>query len=1062
MPPQSDEPDSSSGRNLANNMSQHGTATTTNSVDLDASFSLMPNGSSGVPSTPCATTIHMDPEVILQASLEFQHSHAIPLPLPMADSRTSSSRLYPSTESLSQVVDDDEMERNWKAAARSSLKKRATNPTESAAQYTDSDGVYITTEEGVIVRKISLAVEDTPSAKVPHAQAYSQFGQEESKMEESSVPLAARIPESSPAAAAGASLSAKSTKDDDMLAQKRAAYGGHDTMCDLPTRAATHNTQEDEDDMIALKRAAYEGRSTTTSLPVTRMPDQQAHATVVEYDVHPSDTTVDAVEAEFMGQDYGATLNSYESSTPPAAEASQMVGDVQQNEVDFTATTTLGEATEATVIESGPMEKATPEAWSAAPAAEALVLEEGGLESSMVVELDSKPPAIDHTQQPWHEQGTFGVAEPDTQADQQAEATVVDYDVHPSDFSTDAIQAEYVGQDYHAAVGVSDSLENGILAAEASHVTGSTEDAVPVVGNETEEVTEATVIESGPMEKATAEAWSAAPAEEAQVLEETTTAIAPEIVSKPPAVSTSDTWERDGSSGGGFAMAHREAEVVGITEEIHPSEMTENAAQAELIGSDFNCAIAVPSNEQEQLGGSASEGMVEEAEIVVEEEARPMFADTPATPQTPTVEPQEAHATLINEVEFNHLDQGSQVAQHASPVTAILNESCTTADLSSVAQPATTVTILEDSNGENASSAKRDPLAVRAVSAPTSLRSQNQFEDDPIDTPAMLRGALSALVAINEPEWMRAPFLSDDGDDIYPLLPPPVSVTATHANDDATNIQGPVPPSIPSPATPDVTISNTSRSSRASGGSDAIDSQGGGIQGVSGWLHIVLLSAAASNKSFFKFSSNIFRSTNSVMDILFGNGKSGNRRRGPVCDLDSLTGSVLPRTLLPSSVIYSEATKSWVATVNTNQRALETNNVEESSKALRAFSVPTKKQAMALAIAWAPPKMNPFTSNPVCFVCEAQFAVFRRACHCRNCGVCVCNSCTMQWPSKMLPATYHRKRESVVNICKACDWLCSAFRLSLLHGDHDKACALHSTGNINLTTPFANVKGELL
>lgn len=196
------------------------------------------------------------------------------------------------------------------------------------------------------------------------------------------------------------------------------------------------------------------------------------------------------------------------------------------------------------------------------------------------------------------------------------------------------------------------------------------------------------------------------------------------------------------------------------------------------------------------------------------------------------------------------------------------------------------------------------------------------------------------------------------------------------------------------------------------------------------------------------------------MGMLFGNG--ANRRRSVGIDVNSMSTSVLPRTLLPSSVIFSEATNSWVATVNTNQRALEVNNVMESSKSLRAFSVPTKKQALALARAWAPPLMHPFASNPTCFICETQFAVFRRACHCRNCGVCICNTCTVQWPSKMLPATYNIKKESTVNICKTCDWLCSALRSALLNGDHDKAVALYSTGNINLTTPFANVKGELL
>jgi FYVE zinc finger len=200
------------------------------------------------------------------------------------------------------------------------------------------------------------------------------------------------------------------------------------------------------------------------------------------------------------------------------------------------------------------------------------------------------------------------------------------------------------------------------------------------------------------------------------------------------------------------------------------------------------------------------------------------------------------------------------------------------------------------------------------------------------------------------------------------------------------------------------------------------------------------------------------------METLFGNVPPG-ARGAPApanVDLDTMSGSVLPRTLLPSSVIFSETTKSWVATINTNQKALEANNVEESSKSLRAFSVPTQKQAVALARAWAPPQMHPFASNPTCLICEAQFAVFRRACHCRNCGVCICGPCSLQWPVKMLPVTYNIKKESTVTICRACDWLCTEFRLALLRGDHDKVVALYSTGNINLTTPFANVKGELL
>lgn len=196
------------------------------------------------------------------------------------------------------------------------------------------------------------------------------------------------------------------------------------------------------------------------------------------------------------------------------------------------------------------------------------------------------------------------------------------------------------------------------------------------------------------------------------------------------------------------------------------------------------------------------------------------------------------------------------------------------------------------------------------------------------------------------------------------------------------------------------------------------------------------------------------------MERLFGDAKPGKKRGG--IDLDTAVGSIVPRKLLPWSVFPSENTGMWVATVNTNQKALDSNNIEEASKALRAFSVTTKDQAESLARAWAPPRMQPFADNNVCSICESRFAVFKRPCHCRNCGVCICGGCAVQWPSKMIPDTYNIKKESMVNICKSCDWLCSAFRLALLEGDHDKAVAIHSTGNVNLVTPFANVKGELL
>lgn len=61
----------------------------------------------------------------------------------------------------------------------------------------------------------------------------------------------------------------------------------------------------------------------------------------------------------------------------------------------------------------------------------------------------------------------------------------------------------------------------------------------------------------------------------------------------------------------------------------------------------------------------------------------------------------------------------------------------------------------------------------------------------------------------------------------------------------------------------------------------------------------------------------------------------------------------------------------------------------------------------------------------------------------------------------MVPETYNTKKEFFVNVCKSCNWLCNSFRQALLEGKRDEAVALFSTGNVNLYTPFANVKGEL-
>ena len=170
-----------------------------------------------------------------------------------------------------------------------------------------------------------------------------------------------------------------------------------------------------------------------------------------------------------------------------------------------------------------------------------------------------------------------------------------------------------------------------------------------------------------------------------------------------------------------------------------------------------------------------------------------------------------------------------------------------------------------------------------------------------------------------------------------------------------------------------------------------------------------------------------------------------------------------PRTLLAATVYHNTATSLWITTINTNQRGVA-KNPTLANKYLKAFSFSTEQEARESAIANAPPKMIPFNESPACFICNGKFAVFRRASHCRNCGVCICSNCATTWSSKTIPDTYNLKKEATVKICKSCDSLSSSFKKALLAGDYEKAVALYGTGNVNLRTPFgpSSKKGETM
>lgn len=166
-------------------------------------------------------------------------------------------------------------------------------------------------------------------------------------------------------------------------------------------------------------------------------------------------------------------------------------------------------------------------------------------------------------------------------------------------------------------------------------------------------------------------------------------------------------------------------------------------------------------------------------------------------------------------------------------------------------------------------------------------------------------------------------------------------------------------------------------------------------------------------------------------------------------DIAASPECIRKRDYLQWTVKRNSTTGQWVASVMTNQRAMQEGDSLEAELSKVSYSATTQEEAYETGLANATPLMQSFEENPICFVCKAKFALFRRPCHCRNCGVCICSNCTATWPSRMLPDTYLRKNDkSVLNVCVACDWVANSFRDALLDGNQQAVLDLYATGNV--------------
>eukprot|EP00980_Cylindrotheca_fusiformis_P028511 scaffold22607_cov123-Cylindrotheca_fusiformis.AAC.8 len=200
-----------------------------------------------------------------------------------------------------------------------------------------------------------------------------------------------------------------------------------------------------------------------------------------------------------------------------------------------------------------------------------------------------------------------------------------------------------------------------------------------------------------------------------------------------------------------------------------------------------------------------------------------------------------------------------------------------------------------------------------------------------------------------------------------------------------------------------------------------------------------------------------------LREKMFGDGKATSLDIGS--DPDEY---IRKRDHLPWTAKLNCTTNLWVASVQTNQKAWESAQYMyertslELKRSIHTFVGSTEQEAYEIGLALAPPIMHSLDDNPICTMCKTKFALLRRPCNCRNCGVVICSSCTCSWSGKQVPSTYNLEKSSKVTVCLACDWLASSFQEALLNGDWSRTQALYNTGNVNLRTMYgARRKGTL-
>lgn len=168
-------------------------------------------------------------------------------------------------------------------------------------------------------------------------------------------------------------------------------------------------------------------------------------------------------------------------------------------------------------------------------------------------------------------------------------------------------------------------------------------------------------------------------------------------------------------------------------------------------------------------------------------------------------------------------------------------------------------------------------------------------------------------------------------------------------------------------------------------------------------------------------------------------------------DLSSMPRhKIFKRVLVPWSVHRSPTTRNWIATISRPDL--------QNPEKIRHIQFPfaTEKEARAFCKSYAPPKLN---EGNFCQICDENPSPTVR--NCRNCGVCVCDKCSVRWGARMVPKTYSSSAALTQRVCRSCDWLSNAFCMALLKGQFADARTLFETVRAVRKPDFCFIVGSM-